>query len=53
MVLIVNVDVDVVEIGVVGTDGVVVGVWLITPEDSINVGIKFIIVCYLLKCLQL
>ena len=51
MVLVVNVDV--VEIDVVGTDGVVVGVWLITPEDSINMGIKFIIVCYLLKCLQL
>ena len=51
VVLVVNVDV--VEIDVVGTDGVVVGVWLITPEDSINMGIKFIIVCYLLKCLQL
>ena len=46
------VNVDVVDIDVVGTGGVVVGVWLITPEDSINMGIKFIIVCYLLKCLQ-
>ena len=50
VVLVVNVDV--VDIDVVGTGGVVVGVWLITPVDSINMDIKFIIVCYLLKCLQ-
>ena len=46
------VNVDVVDIDVVGTGGVVVGVWLITPVDSINMEIKFIIVSYLLKCLQ-
>ena len=50
VVLVVNVDA--VDIDVVGTGGVVVGVWLITPVDSINMEIKFIIVCYLLKCLQ-
>ena len=50
VVLVVNVDA--VDIDVVGTGGVVVGVWLITPVDSINMEIKFIIVSYLLKCLQ-
>ena len=42
VVLVVNVAV--VDIDVVGTGCVVVGVWLITPVDSINMKIKFIIV---------
>ena len=53
VVLVVNVEVE--EEDVVGTGGVVGGVWLITPVDSISMEdiSNSMIVCYLLKCLQL